>query len=67
MLVLQRKVGEVIRIGHGIQIVVCEIRGDAVRLGIEAPRDVPVHRDETYRRMQARGDVKSLADDTAAT
>ena len=48
MLVLSRKKNESIRIGEDITIVVVEIRGDKVRLGIDAPKDVPVHRREVY-------------------
>lgn len=46
MLVLARKKNEQICIGDGVVITVVDIRGDKVRLGIEAPRDVPVHRSE---------------------
>ena len=48
MLVLSRKKNESIIINDDIKIVVVEIRGDKVRLGIEAPKDVPVHRQEIY-------------------
>lgn len=48
MLVLSRLKDEVIRIGDEIRIVVVEIRGDKVRLGIECPKDIPVHRQEVY-------------------
>lgn len=48
MLVLSRKLDEVIRIGDDIRIVVIEVRGDKVRLGIDAPRSTPVHREEVY-------------------
>ena len=48
MLVLARKTDERIVIGDNIVITVVEIRGDKVRLGIEAPREVPVHRQEVY-------------------
>lgn len=48
MLVLSRKKNERIVINNDITIVVVEIRGDKVRLGIEAPKDVPVHRREVY-------------------
>lgn len=48
MLVLSRKKNESIVINHDITIVVVEIRGDKVRLGIEAPKDVQVHRQEVY-------------------
>jgi len=48
MLVLSRKKDEKIVIGDNISIMVVEIRGDKVRLGIEAPREVSVHRREVY-------------------
>ena len=48
MLVLSRKKNETIIIGDDITIVVVEIRGDKVRLGIEAPKHIPVHRREVY-------------------
>lgn len=59
MLVLSRKKNESIIIGDNISIVVVEIRGDKVRLGIEAPREVSVHRNEVYeaiKREQKEGD-----------
>ncbi len=48
MLVLSRKKNESIVINDDIKIVVVEIRGDKVRLGVEAPKEVPVHRREVY-------------------
>lgn len=48
MLVLSRKKDEKIVIGDSIKLMVIEIRGDKVRLGIDAPRDVSVHREEVY-------------------
>ena len=48
MLVLSRKKNESIVINDDITIVVVEIRGDKVRLGVEAPKEVPVHRQEVY-------------------
>ncbi|MFN9626301.1 MAG: carbon storage regulator CsrA [Planctomycetota bacterium] len=48
MLVLSRKKNESIVINNEITIVVVEIRGDKVRLGVEAPKEVPVHRREVY-------------------
>lgn len=52
MLVLSRKKNESIVINNDITIVVVEIRGDKVRLGIEAPKEVPVHRREVYEAIQ---------------
>lgn len=54
MLVLSRKKNEKIRIGGGITIVVVEIRGDKVRLGVEAPEETPVHREEIQDRIDAQ-------------
>lgn len=48
MLVLSRKQDEKIVIGNSITITIVEVRGDKVRIGIEAPRDVTVHRQEIY-------------------
>lgn len=52
MLVLSRRQDERIVIGDQIVITIVEIRGDKVRVGIEAPRDVPVHRREVYDAIQ---------------
>lgn len=52
MLVLSRKKNESIIIGDDISIVVIEIRGDKVRLGVEAPKEVPVHRNEVYEAIE---------------
>lgn len=59
MLVLSRKKDERIVINNDITIVVVEIRGDKVRLGVEAPKEVPVHRREVYDAI-ARGDSVGL-------
>lgn len=52
MLVLTRKIDQSIIIGDNIKLIVVEIRGDQVKIGIEAPRDVTVHREEVYREIQ---------------
>ncbi|HZZ28025.1 MAG TPA: carbon storage regulator CsrA [Pirellulales bacterium] len=62
MLVLSRKKNESIVINNDITIVVVEIRGDKVRLGVEAPKEVPVHRREVYdaiRRNDATAQTRS--------
>jgi carbon storage regulator len=51
MLVLTRKVHQSIVIGDGIEVVVLEVRGEQVRLGIKAPKDVAVHRKEIYEQI----------------
>ena len=58
MLVLSRHRGESIVIGENIVITVVDIRGDKARLGIAAPVEIPVHRQEVYERIQAGGAVK---------
>ena len=64
MLVLSRRKDEVLMIGE-IKVVVVDIRGDKVRLGIEAPQDVPVHRKEVYdaikRQERAGGNDQTQA------
>ncbi len=65
MLVLSRKKNESIIINNDITIVVVEIRGDKVRLGVEAPKEVPVHRREVYdaiKRSEAEQKTASEAD-----
>ena len=52
MLVLGRRTGENIRIGDDIKVIVLEVRGGQIKLGIEAPLDVQVHREEIYERIQ---------------
>ena len=53
MLVLTRRAGESVVIGDDVVITVLEARGDVIRLGITAPRDVQVHREEVYKELQA--------------
>lgn len=56
MLVLSRKKGEKIRIGDSIEVTVLEVRSGMVKLGFTSPLDVPIHREEVYRRIEARGE-----------
>lgn len=59
MLVLSRKSNESIVINSNIIVTVVEVRGDKVRLGIVAPKDIPVHRQEVYELLAARADGNS--------
>lgn len=63
MLVLSRRPGESLRIGHDVVVTVIEVRGDQVRIGIDAPREVPVNREEIYRELEAEN---TAAADAAA-
>jgi carbon storage regulator len=55
MLVLTRKIGQSIVIGDEIEVVVLEVRGEQVRVGIRAPKSVSVHRKEIYEQIQTDG------------
>lgn len=57
MLVLTRKIGEVIRINDDITITVLAVKNNQVRMGVDAPKQVDVHREEVYQRIQ-RGEVQ---------
>jgi carbon storage regulator len=61
MLVLSRKRNESIIINGNITVAVVEIRGDKVRLGIEAPKDIPVHRNEVFEAIR-RNQSKEVSD-----
>jgi carbon storage regulator len=54
MLVLSRKKNESVVLGTDVVVTVIEVRGDKVRLGIVAPKDVPVHREEVYEAIHGR-------------
>lgn len=56
MLVLSRKKDEAIKVGDLITVYVIEIRGDKVRLGVDAPKEIPVHRQEVYEAIQRERD-----------
>lgn len=60
MLVLTRKAGETVVIGGGITLTVLEVRGDGIRIGIDAPRDVEIHRGEVLEAVST-ANLESLA------
>lgn len=67
MLVLTRKMGEAVIIADNIEITVLEVKGEQIKLGIQAPKDVDIHRKELYvsiqnANKQALNDIKQLDD-----
>ena len=53
MLILTRRVGETIKIGDDISMTILSVKGNQVRIGTDAPKSMPVHREEIYNRIQA--------------
>ena len=65
MLILTRKLGESIKIGDDIKIQVIDIKGRQVRLGIEAPENFSIHREEVYLRIQEENQLAAEASPTS--
>ena len=59
MLILTRKDNESLFIGDDIEIIVLGVKGNQVRIGINAPKDIDVHREEVYRRIEAQNSSNS--------
>lgn len=60
MLILTRRVGETLMVGDDVTVTVLGIKGNQVRLGVNAPKDVAVHREEIYDRIQGeKGDTNN--------
>jgi len=63
MLILTRRVGETVMIGNDVTVTVLGVKGNQVRIGVNAPKDVAVHREEIYERIKREedGDSRSVA------
>jgi carbon storage regulator len=59
MLILTRRVGETLMIGQEVSVTVLGVKGNQVRIGINAPKDVAVHREEIFQRIQKEDEVDS--------
>ena len=63
MLIITRRIGEKLMIGDDVSIIVLDVKGNQVRIGIDAPRDVAVHREEIYHRIQQENSRNAAGDD----
>jgi carbon storage regulator len=64
MLILTRRVGETVMIGNDVTVTVLGVKGNQVRIGVNAPKDVAVHREEIYERIKREEDTEGRAPGT---
>ncbi|WP_354623293.1 carbon storage regulator CsrA [Psychromonas sp. MME2] len=62
MLILTRRVGETLMIGDNVTVTVLGVKGNQVRVGVNAPKEVSVHREEIYMRIQAEKNASSYSE-----
>ncbi|MBN7797296.1 carbon storage regulator CsrA [Parahaliea mediterranea] len=67
MLILTRRVGESLMVGDDITVTVLGVKGNQVRIGVNAPRDVAVHREEIYNRIQDGGEGEPSKDEESSS
>jgi carbon storage regulator len=65
MLILTRKVGEKLIIGEDVSVTILSLKGNQIRIGIDAPRSIKVHREEVYERIQKERETLSVVPATS--